>query len=222
LLESTGVAGHPEAYFRSPDEQSWADRWQVPGPGSPDWDPGAFVRAAIAAGSTPNGVFGAKLMWGTLEEVEDKFTLSPFGETRFVYLRREDAVAQAVSWLRAEQTTTWYIGDTNGNGKPPAYDGEAIAHWLRTIKEHNAAWLDWFAAAGVTPHCVRYEDLAVDMTGVTEGILDFLGLARPPGASITPRHQRQADALSLEWIARFRASRGFGAFRGTASAAGGE
>jgi len=34
--------------------------------------------------------------------------------TRFVYLRRADVVAQAVSWLRAEQTGTWYVG---GNGE---------------------------------------------------------------------------------------------------------
>src|SRR6266851_2600748 len=30
LLESTGVAGRPQAYFREPDEPLWADRWQVP------------------------------------------------------------------------------------------------------------------------------------------------------------------------------------------------
>jgi len=34
--------------------------------------------------------------------------------TRFVYLRRADVVAQAVSWLRAEKTGTRYVG---GNGE---------------------------------------------------------------------------------------------------------
>src|SRR5205814_9813031 len=28
LLRSTDVAGRPESYFRLPDEQAWADRWQ--------------------------------------------------------------------------------------------------------------------------------------------------------------------------------------------------
>jgi LPS sulfotransferase NodH len=144
-------------------------------------------------------------------------SLSPFGETRFVYLRREDTLAQAVSWLRAEQTTTWYIGDTGGNGKPPEYDAAGISHWRETIAAHNQAWLDWFASAGVTPHCVRYEDLAADLAGVTQGILDFLGLSLPAGATIRPRHQRQADGLSREWISRFDFR-----FRETASDVDGE
>ncbi len=31
-----------------------------------------------------------------------------FDRTRFVYLHRGDTLAQAVSWLRAEQTNVWF------------------------------------------------------------------------------------------------------------------
>ena len=31
-----------------------------------------------------------------------------FGPLKFVYIRREDVVAQAVSWARAEQTKVWH------------------------------------------------------------------------------------------------------------------
>jgi trehalose 2-sulfotransferase len=41
LLESAGVAGHPESYFRQPDEQSWAERWGITRP--PD---GRFSQAS--------------------------------------------------------------------------------------------------------------------------------------------------------------------------------
>ena len=203
LLDSTGVAGHPESYFRAPDEQSWADRWQLG-----DYDYPGFVRAARRAGTTGNGVFGAKLMWGTLTEVIaklDPVTLEQaFGRTRFVHLWREDVVAQAVSWARAEQTSFWYVGDVNGNGHEPHYSATQIGELVTTIGEHNAGWRQWFASAGVVPHRVRYEDLVADMAGVTRGILDFLGLELPAGREITARHQRQSDALSLEWIARYR------------------
>lgn len=118
LLESTGVAGRPQAYFRAPDEPLWADRWQIPRASDGSFDYADYVRAALAAGTTDNGVFGAKLVWGTLDQVVDKLgTVYPdlagedvrlldraFGRTRFVYLRRDDVLAQAVSWLRAEQT----------------------------------------------------------------------------------------------------------------------
>lgn len=69
LLGSTGVAGHPQAYFREPDEPLWADRWQLPRTPDGTFDYADYVRAALAAGRTANGVFGAKLMWGTLDEV---------------------------------------------------------------------------------------------------------------------------------------------------------
>jgi LPS sulfotransferase NodH len=38
LLESTGVAGRPQAYFREPDEPLWADRWRSGEP-STSWPP---------------------------------------------------------------------------------------------------------------------------------------------------------------------------------------
>jgi LPS sulfotransferase NodH len=219
LLESTGVAGHPEAYFREPDEQLWADRWQIAGPADPAFDYPDFVRAAIAAGTSDNGVFGAKLMWGTLDEVVAKLTpVYPdlagqdlellnraFGRTRFVYLQRDDVLAQAVSWLRAEQTNIWYAGAAGSNEQAPYFDATGIGELARTIDEHNAAWREWFASVGVSPHPVRYEGLDADPVGVTHGILDFLGLDLPAGRKVRQRHRRQADELTVEWLRRYRA-----------------
>ncbi len=225
LLESTGVAGRPQAYFRAPDELMWADRWQLPRTAGGAVDYADYVRAALAAGSTDNGVFGAKLMWGTLDEVVDKLgRVHPdlagrdvellhraFGRTRFVYLRRDDVLAQGVSWLRAEQTDTWYLGgngEVGGSGdtaRVPSFDADRIGELMRTIDEHNAAWEAWFASSGVRPHRVRYEELDADMVGVTRGVLGFLGLDLPHGREISPRHRRQADGLNDGWIDRYRA-----------------
>jgi trehalose 2-sulfotransferase len=231
LLESTGVAGHPQAYFREPDEPSWADRWQIPRTADGGFDYADFVRAARAAGSTNNAVFEAKLMWGTLDEVVDKLaTVYPdragqdrtllhraFGHTRFVYLRRDDVLAQAVSWLRAEQTNTWYIGGNGeiggngGDGRAPSFDADRIRQLTQLIEEHNAGWQRWFASFDIQPHVVRYEQLDADMVGVTQGILEFLGLDLPDGRAIVARHKRQADKLNDQWIDRYQAqSGGFG------------
>ncbi|GHH73792.1 hypothetical protein GCM10018793_13170 [Streptomyces sulfonofaciens] len=221
LLESTGVAGHPQAYFRAPDEPLWAERWGIRRGAGGRFDYAEFVRAAPAAGRTGNGVFGAKLMWGTLDEVVAKLgAVHPglagrdtalleraFGRTRFVYLRR---VAQAVSWLRAEQTGVWYlggggeIGGAAGSGRPPRFDRNRIDELVRVIGEHNAAWEAWFHTWGVRPHPVRYEDLDADMAGVTAGVLDFLGLPLPDPDAVAPRHDRQADALNASWLDRLR------------------
>jgi trehalose 2-sulfotransferase len=53
-----------------------------------------------------------------------------FGATRFVYLRRDDALAQAVSWLRAEQTGVWLQSIQPARRRPsqePYFDLDQIA-----------------------------------------------------------------------------------------------
>lgn len=228
LLDSTGVAGHPQAYFRSPDEVAWAERWGIAHTPQGALDYGEFVRAALVAGRTGNGVFGAKLMWGTHVELTGRLAVlhpelagdelrlleGEFGRrVRFVHLRRDDILAQAVSWLRADQTGVWFIGgkgEIGGGGgdvdAQPRFDRDAITRIMRTIEEHNAGWERWFEAYGIQPYRIRYEDLAADPQAVTHGVLDHLGLGLtlPAGRQITPSHQRQADRLTEEWIARYR------------------
>jgi len=212
-------------------------RWQTPAilPGKPAhvpvfrqflarngagaFDYGDYVRAAVAVGSSPNGVFGARVMWGTLEEIVTK--LGPVypdlagadlelltrasDHTRFVYLWRDDTVAQAVSWARAEQTQFWHEGDTALPRYEPRFDFKQVHALVQTINEHNAAWRDWFAAFDVQPHRVRYEALATDPAGVTRGILHFLGLHLPADRVIVSQHRRQADPINDDWIGRYRA-----------------
>jgi trehalose 2-sulfotransferase len=226
LLDSTGVCGHPQAYFRAPDEPLWADRWQLPRTAEGGYDYADYVHAARAAGSTSNGVFGAKLMWGTLDEVVDKLkAVHPdladddvallnrtFGRTRFIYLRRDDALAQAVSWLRAEQTNTWFTGgngEISGNGantQNPVFDAAAIRRFMDMIEEHNTAWEAWFTSRGIQPHRVSYEDLDKDMVTTTHGILTFLGVYAPETPVIKARHRRQADELNRRWIRQYQAT----------------
>jgi trehalose 2-sulfotransferase len=222
LLESTGVAGHPESYFRQPDERSWAARWGIACSPGGAFSYADYVQAGLAEGRTENGVFAARIMWGTLEEVAGKLRTiyrdlpggdvsllnRAFGRTRFVYLRRGDVLRQAVSWLRAEQTGVWFQTDEPGQDRPEQelrFDFGRIHELAQLISEHNAAWQEWFASAGVRPHPVRYEDLDADPVGVTRDILDFLGIELPPGREISARHRRLADELNAEWIERYRA-----------------
>jgi LPS sulfotransferase NodH len=229
LLDSTGVAGYPQAYFRPPDEALWAERWGIAHTPQRALDYEEFVRSALTAGRTGNGVFGAKLMWGTHAEPADRLAeVHPdlagddlrllereFGRRlRFVRLRRDDVLAQAVSWLRAEQTGVWYvggrgeIGGSGATGAEPRFDADAIERIVRLIEEHDTGWERWFAAYGIEPCRVRYEELSADLDAVTHRVLDFLGLALPPDRKITPGHRRQADRLNEEWIARYRAGGG--------------
>ena len=71
---------------------------------------------------------------------------------------------------------------------------------IRTLEEDNAVWREWFAAAGVRPYAVVYEDLEADQEAATRGILEFLELELPPSQTIVGRHKRLRDELSAEWV----------------------
>jgi LPS sulfotransferase NodH len=224
LLAATSVAGKPESYFRLPDERSYAERWgaQVGADGTLDY--GGYVRAAMAAGSTANGVFGARVMWGTMGEVTGKLRtayghpLGPdvevleqaLGQTRFVHLQRGDVVAQAVSWARAEQSSYWQDGDEVPSDWRPRFDYDDVDGYVKAVNEHNAAWHEWFDASGIVPLRVLYEEMVADMAGATNAILQFLGLDLPPGHVITAGTRRQADDINDEWARRYRSLRLFG------------
>lgn len=217
LLASTGVAGRPESYFREPDETMWAQRWRTRRRADGSLAYRDFARGAVAAGSTPNGVFGARVMWGTLDQMLAKLVVDypqlagrdldllseVFGPLRFVHLWRADPVAQAVSWARAEQTSYWQSGDSVV--QEPRFDFDQIDRLIATIGEHNAAWRGWFSAVDVQPHEVSYEELVADIDGVTRTVLNFLGLDVPDNYAVESEHRRQADALNAEWITRYRA-----------------
>lgn len=218
LLRSTGVAGRPASYFRREEWSVYADRWGLPRSAGGAVDVETFVRAVVAAGSTSNGVFGARIMWGTMTELSDalasvhqgrtasglELLTGAFGRPRFLHLRRSDTVAQAVSWARAEQTHFWHPGEEVApGGHEPRFDRDLIARLVDTIDAHEAAWQAWFADQGVTPYRIAYEDLAADPVGVTQAVLDFLGLVLPADRAITVHDRQQADDLNADWIAEF-------------------
>src|SRR6478609_11187630 len=145
-LAETGVAGRPEEYFealrhsgrpRRPEEyflgvedQSIRDHLgeravgSEPTPRSPLWSRAAYDRYlewAFEAGTTPNGVFGAKLMWGYFGDFVSLLRNVPiyrdvplaellptvFPDLTFVRVVRANKVRQAVSLWKAVQTATW-------------------------------------------------------------------------------------------------------------------
>ena len=215
LLASTGVAGRPQSYFRQPDEQACARRLGVPVAGDGSFDYPSFVRAARTAGSTPNGVFAARVMWGTMHRIVDGLApaggrrnldvlVDAFGPLRLVYLRRDDVVGQAVSWARAEQTGYWQDGDRSL--AQPRFDLDQTADLVRTIREHNAGWSSWFAEQGVEPHSVTYEDVIGNPRQAVRRILDHLGVELPRNWRPAARQRRQADEVNVDWARRYRAA----------------
>ena len=217
-LKATGVAGRPEEYFealpatgrpRTPDDyladlddpEAHALLGAAPSPEAPPYSSLHDVEAhedhlarVRAWGTTPNGVFGAKVMWG---HVADPAALYP--RARYVWVRRRDIVRQAISFWRALQTQSWREEGAPGAGGPePQYRFSAVRHLVDLLASHDAAWARFFDGRTVLE--LTYEEIAADLPRALERTLEHLGVERPrdwPPA--LPAMRRQADGMSDIW-----------------------
>jgi LPS sulfotransferase NodH len=210
LLDSTGVAGHPHEYFWWDTEEANQARWGV----SSFSD---YLRHVKEVGTTENGVFGAKLMWGYMAHFLDKLrNLSDeqvvgdralverfFPKPRFVLVWREDVAAQAVSWAKALQTGRWHHWDSPSTEVEPRFDSDQIDALAHEATTDDAAWRRWFAENRIDAFQVRHEDLVEDMDGVTRRVLAFLEIAPPPGSAVTAQTVKAGNAQNREWVARY-------------------
>lgn len=219
LLESSGVAGHPASYFNRAGLHAYADDWRISRPRDGRIDE-AYVRAALAAGRTSNGVFGGRIMAETLPElVADLAAADPgpaltdvellsarLGRLRFVHLRRLDLLAQAVSWAKALQTHYWHPGEAVvPGGRDPHYDEALIARLVAALEKFETGWTRWFGDHRIVPCEVVYEELAADPQRTAHRVLDHLGLDVPSDRQLVIGHRRQADRVNADWIGRFNA-----------------
>jgi trehalose 2-sulfotransferase len=240
LLGATGVAGHPLEHFevlrhsglpRQPREYfegvhdfrvldrlaSLKPERGAAGAESPE----SWWARILADGTTPNGVWAGKLMWGHVDDLLaragaldgvdaadlDGVLDALLGDVRFVHVTRPDTVDQAVSLWRAVQTHSWRAADGNGVAADcAAYTFEGIDHLRRQIEAHDAAWRRWFAEHGHDALAVSYDELSDDPRGTAQRVLRGLGL--PADGVPEPETRRQGDARSSEWAERYRRESG--------------
>lgn len=215
LLKGTGVAGRPEEYFETlrstgyprqprqyfdgvPEVQALLPEVD---PGTPerefDWD------AVLRAGTTPNGVFGAKVMWSHLEDLWPRLggraLEDVLPDLRYVRVSRADRVAQAVSLWIAIQTQRWRDEGGDHETHEPIYNSTAIRHLVEQLTAHELAWDEWLVGRDAID--VPYETLAASPGATVSALLERLGIeGRAPDAL---GMRRQSGERSREWIERY-------------------
>ena len=256
-LKETGVAGRPEEYFealvqsgrpRRPeqyfigaDDQTILDhleqlRRSDDQPALPPlWSRSAYDRYlewALAVGTTDNGVFGAKLMWGyfgdfvsllrNIPEYRDlplaELLPAVFPSLSFVRVVRANKVRQAVSLWKAVQTASWRQEEAAqlANGSDPPYKAyleahgpqlrfhyRAIGHLLDVILAEEASWDAFFEHSRIKPELVLYENFYAEYENATRNIVERLGLELPDGWQAKPRMKRQSTGLNDDWARRY-------------------
>jgi LPS sulfotransferase NodH len=212
-LRESGVAGRPEEYFeallhsgrpRRPDEyfvgvddRSILDHLgergvgDDPPPRHPLWSRTAYDRYlewAMEAGTSPNGVFGAKLMWGYFGDFVSLLRNIPecrelplarllpavFPDLTFVRVVRASKVRQAVSLWKAVQTATWSERDSRG-GSSHGVEDESPPY-REFLREHRPQLRFHYGAIGHLLDRVLAEEAAWDAFFEHAGIRPILVL----------------------------------------------
>jgi LPS sulfotransferase NodH len=244
-LKATGVAGNPEEFFearvRTGRPRTAAGYFRDPGAPdigdilgdpeklghSPEYssldgidDYARHLERSFRLGTTPNGVFGAKLMWMHLGDFAqfagalpafrglalEELLPAVFPRPRYVWVTRQDKVRQAVSLWKAIQTAAWR-GDADKEAHEPRYHQAALDHLVRMVADHDTNWESFFAHAGIEPLVISYEhDLDEAPERAVRRVLRHLGLRVPPGWRARVHMKRQADETSEQWVAQYRES----------------
>ncbi len=198
-LVTTGIAGRPEEYFQPANEIIWKERW-----GTSTY--ADYLARTIEHCTTPNGVFGVKMMWGYFDHFLRAVSQMPdytkrklpartmlhsiFPNLHYIWIRRRDTLRQAVSQAKAMQTNQWVIrGEHTGIvgaglapalARPavhkPAFSFMQIDFLAQEIESHNAAWQRFFAHNGIHPLVIVYEDFVARYQETVREALGRLGL----------------------------------------------
>lgn len=214
MLEGTQLAGAPNEYFTPSEEPRFCEQWGVSGFKD-------YFDRVIAETTSPNGVFGFKIMMGNFHEFIEKLrgivateyqTLQDsellrhfFPDLRYIWMTRHNKVRQAVSFSRAIQTEVW-AQPKRGLIPPrqePRYRFRGIDVLMQRVMIFEAKWQEYFAHNDIMPLIVSYEDFINFRQETVEQILRFIGVEAREDVILYENLRKQADQLSEIWVERF-------------------
>lgn len=227
LLESAGC-GRPHSYFRRQSIPEFASRLGLSA--AADYGSAEFslkyLEAVLTEGRGGGNIFGLRVMRDTFEELSDRLALIfektedaatrfelAFGSVLYIYLSREDKVAQAVSLLKATQTGLWHVAQDGSElqrtapRQKPTYDQATVRSLVDDLERQDDAWSQWFLANAIEPVRLTYRALASEPRSSLGIVLARLGLDISKASSVAPRTAKMADRENEEWISRFQNGR---------------
>ncbi|RAP77421.1 Stf0 family sulfotransferase [Paenibacillus montanisoli] len=211
-LATTGVAGNPAEWLYMIDGET---------AGIPE------IARMWEEGSTPNGVFGAKVsmyqanheQW--LAAFRRSFNLgddvprravweAAFPNGKHIFMTRRNKVRLAVSWWRAIVSGEWHRehgqkpGDADISDK---YSFDAIHHLLTESVMREAAIEAFLTEGGITPMTIVYEDFIANYEDTVRDVLAYLEIDSEGVQVAPPEFDRIADQVAEQWVQRFREER---------------
>jgi LPS sulfotransferase NodH len=196
LLCGTGMLGSPLEYFSKGRLRDWQEKLEA----TSRWD---LFEKLFRRRTSPSGWFGVKAHWPQFEQIANDPTLFPlFNFTRFIHIERRDRIAQAISWVIAQQSSAWI--SFHETTQEPTYDFAAIQNAVAVIDAQTETWKQFFASQDIKPLTVVYEDLVASPERAVDAVLMHCGLTRDPTqARKTHQPTRQASSRNTAWVERY-------------------
>jgi LPS sulfotransferase NodH/GT2 family glycosyltransferase len=156
----------------------------------------AYIRE-LAHRRTVNGIFSAKVQWSEFAQfLNNPEGLELFQNGHFLYLYREDLLAQAISLHISYQTGRWGFDDlttSEPRSEPNFFDNASINKYLEEISVHDMAWRRFFTRHRISPLTVSYESLIADTGSVLRSMVEAFSL-EVSSTDFAYTEERSADA----------------------------
>lgn len=195
-LKKLECCGNPEEYFHHNDTKRLGLK------GNPDKFIG-YCNSVLQEGLTANGIFGIKMHWWQMydflkiaresdlftEKTDIEILNSVFPNLKFIYISREDMVAQAVSTTIALQTGEWRKGVNSKNkesikkNKVQSKNSSVlkfqplkIYRWEQSFKDQNRRWKEFFSENNLDYYELTYGKLTSNFEQEMKNIINFLDI----------------------------------------------
>ena len=174
-------------------------------------DTRAYLKALRERRTTPNGVFGTKLLWPQLADRRTGLKVELLRDTKLVYLNRRDIAPQVVSLHLSIVTGRWdFTEATSPNRRSDIAIGDLkhLAVCEELLARQHRSWRELFEGQRMRVETMYYEDIVADQAGAVKRIAALVGLAPseyrlpPPEARETgfaPEIEERRREMVAQW-----------------------
>lgn len=221
-LWHTDLCGRPQEFFSPTRAEHIAKEHQLES--DPAIDYPSYLRELTRARTTPNQVFGGKIMWAHLKHfraatlgdqpqstTDAQLLRQVFGaDLRCIWARREDKLRQAISMWKAKQTNIYNSIQSSASQRPepanqPEFDYDEISKIVARFEKEDAAWQNFFEENAFPYQAVTYETFVDRYQEETRELAEFLGIDVPDDFKVAPTtYTKLADSTNDDWYQRYQ------------------
>jgi LPS sulfotransferase NodH len=203
-LSRLGLAGSPNKYlnYEFLNSDAVSDATNV---GGIDSFLG-YLQDCVARYSSSRNCFTMKASIQQLNFLLESGVLRKFRTMpKFIWVRRRNVLAQAISLSTAVQDGMW-TSLHDRSGLPSRFDEESVLLMARSIYEANAWFEMFFDYHGICPLIVWYEDFAENETRLLADLAQFFALVAYDLAPSALPVAKQSTSQKVNWEKALRVS----------------